>query len=226
MNIACPQCGHLNAEDARFCTDADCQERLWADAVPPHEPVHTERRPEPPRVRPAEQRGGLHIAVETPSLAVEPGTSVTTTVRVHNTGTQMDPVTVSVDGSAREWASVEPESFTVYPDTEMTATVRFAPPHAPGSAAGPRWYTVRVSSGVHPGVGGTVEGNLAVGAFHDLGAELVPRETRGRWRRTTHAVRLTNGGNVLEQVELDAVDDDETLAFVLPPRRRRSRPGR
>ena len=103
--------------------------------------------------------------------------------------------------------------------------MRFAPPYAPGSAAGPRWYTVRVSSGVHPGVGGTVEGNLAVGAFHDLGAELVPRETRGRWRRTTHAVRLTNGGNVLEQVELDAVDDDETLAFVLPPEETTLAPG-
>jgi hypothetical protein len=54
-----------------------------------------------------------------------------------------------------------------------------------------------------------------VAAFRDLSAELVPRTTRGRFR-TVHAVQVTNGGNFVESVALEASDQEQLLRFAVP----------
>ncbi|HEV2089409.1 MAG TPA: PASTA domain-containing protein, partial [Cryptosporangiaceae bacterium] len=162
-----------------------------------------------------DQRAGVHAAVRDRALTVDPGQSVTTVVTVHNTGTRVEEFRLSVQGPASAWASVEPVSVSVYPGQEQESTLRFAPPRSLAAPAGPAWYAVRATSTVHRGLEASTDGTLTVSEFHDLSAEMVPHTTRGR-RRTVHTVKVTNRGNTVEPVRLDARDLDGVLRFGTP----------
>ena len=220
MPITCRQCGSQNLDGAAFCTNRACGAYLpWEGERPqgpPDAPVSRAQQPGPadPRAD-MQQRVGVHVVVAELKLEVEPGTSVTTTVTVRNTGTRVENFRLVAQGTAADWASMDPESVPVYPDSEAESTLRFAPPRSSAAPAGSAWYGVRAISTVHPGLEAAVDGTLSVAAFRDLGAELVPRTTRGRFR-TVHAVQVTNGGNVVEPVALEASDQEQLLRFVFP----------
>jgi hypothetical protein len=218
--ITCRQCGSQNPDGAAFCTNRACGAYLpWEGERPqgpPDAPVSRAQQPGPadPRAD-MQQRVGVHVVVAELKLEVEPGTSVTTTVTVRNTGTRVENFRLVAQGPAADWASMDPESVPVYPDSEAESTLRFAPPRSSAAPAGSAWYGVRAISTVHPGLEAAVDGTLSVAAFRDLGAELVPRTTRGRFR-TAHAVQVTNGGNVVESVALEASDQEQLLRFAVP----------
>ncbi len=220
MPITCRQCGWQSPDGADFCTNKSCGAYLEWDAtrtyrVPP--PGARPRRPENAGSLPqaAQQRAGVHLVLEQRVLEVEPGSSVTTTLTIRNTGTLVENLQLVVQGPAAGWATVEPETVPVYPDGSASSTLRFAPPRSVAAPAGQAWYAVRAVSTVHPGLEAGADGTLSVGAFRELDAELVPRITRGRFR-TVHAVRLTNEGNVVEPVALQASDPEGVLRFDLP----------
>ncbi len=220
MPITCRQCGSQNPDGAAFCTNRACGAYLpWEGERPqrpPDAPVGRGQQPGPAESRAdMQQRVGVHVVVAELKLEVEPGTSVTTTVTVRNTGTRVENFRLVAQGPAADWASMDPESVPVYPDSEAESTLRFAPPRSAAAPAGSAWYGVRAISTVHPGLEAAVDGTLSVAAFRDLSAELVPRTTRGRFR-TVHAVQVTNGGNVVEPVALEASDQDQLLRFAVP----------
>lgn len=154
-------------------------------------------------------------------MTVEPGSTVSTTVTVRNSGTRVDNFRFVVEGPAANWSSLEPESVPVYPGSEAKSTLRFAPPRSADSHAGPAWFGVRAISTVHPGLEESTEGTLDVAAFRGIDAELTPRTTRGRFD-TVHTVRVTNQGNVVEPVSMTASDPENLLRFAVPLRRSRS----
>ena len=230
MAITCRKCGSQNPDGAPFCTNRACGAYLpWEGERPqrpPDAPVGRGQQPGPadPRADVGQQRVGVHVAVAELKLDVEPGTSVTTTVTVRNTGTRVENFRLVAQGPAADWASIDPESVPVYPDSAAESTLRFAPPRSAAAPAGSAWYGVRAISTVHPGLEAAVDGTLSVAAFRALGAELVPRTTRGRFG-TVHAVQVTNGGNVVESVALQASDQEQLLRFALPAGEVPAQPG-
>jgi hypothetical protein len=203
MAIVCRQCGRHNTDGSRFCANPACGAYLDWDGQPG---LDTQLDT---------QTAAASLALSDIALAAVPGETASTTATVHNGGSQVEQFTVAVIGPAAGWAVVEPPTLTVYPGERSRCTVRFTPPRAPDTAPGRAWFTVRATSILHPGLSAGGNGTLAVGTFRDLAATLNPQGTNGRWR-TVHTVELTNAGNVVEPVRVQATDPAGRLRFAVP----------
>ena len=60
-------------------------------------------------------------AIEPAVLTVEPGGTVTATIRVRNQGSVVDQFDLSVLGDAQSWATIEPANLRLFPRTEGEA---------------------------------------------------------------------------------------------------------
>src|SRR5262249_56222116 len=81
--------------------------------------------------------------------------------------------------------------------------------------AGRAWFTVQASSTLHPGLLARANGTLDIGELREVTAVLVPQETSGRGR-TKHRVDITNAGNVVEPVRVEASDATGKIHFGVP----------
>jgi hypothetical protein len=161
------------------------------------------------------QRAAAGASLAEAALSVAPGETASTTVTVHNGGSQVEEFALTVLGPTAGWASLEPPTVSVYPGERTDCTVRFAPPRTSSTLAGSAWFRVRAVSTVHPDLVAEADGTVEVGAFRELTAVLLPQNTSGRGR-TTHRVGLTNSGNVLEPVRVEASDPDGKIRFDRP----------
>ena len=160
---------------------------------------------------------GALVRLASNSVQVTPGASATLEVTVRNTGTVVDQFTIDVLGDAGAWATADPPVLSLFPATEETTTVRFAPPRSASIAAGPVAFGVRASSHEDPAGSAVEEGTVTVGAFRDTVAELLPRTSRGS-RSATHEVAVDNRGNERLNASLEPSDPDQLLGFdVRPP---------
>src|SRR6266545_3774152 len=110
---------------------------------------------------------------------------------------------------------VEPAALTIYPGERAECAVRFAPPRTSEAPAGRAPFTVRASSTVHRGLAATADGWLELAPFRLVSATLTPQRSSGR-RRTLHRVDVTNAGNVVEPVAVQASDRDGRVRFDTP----------
>jgi len=150
------------------------------------------------------------------SVPVVPGGNATCAVRVRNTGTVVDSFTISVLGEAAGWTTVAPPLLSLFPGSEGTVELYFAPPRKPGLTAGPMPFGVRVVPSEDPDGSVVEEGELEVLAFQELTARITPRTSEGK-RRARHDIVVDNRGNAPLEVALAASDPDEQLAFDLRP---------
>jgi hypothetical protein len=160
---------------------------------------------------------GARVRLASDSVQVTPGASSTLEVTVRNTGTVVDQFTIDVLGDAAAWAAADPPVLSLFPATEETTTIRFAPPRSATIAAGPVAFGIRASSHEDPSGSAVEEGTVTVDAFQDTVAELLPRTSRGS-RSATHEVAVDNRGNERLNASLEPSDPDQLLAFdVRPP---------
>jgi hypothetical protein len=212
MAIVCRQCGRRNPDGAQFCANPDCGAYLgWegreqtgtVSGGPGGVPV-TEA-----------QSAAAAVTLSETTLGVEPGDTVSTTATVYNGGTQVEQFALTVLGPTAAWATVEPATLRIYPAGHAECTVRLAPPREAGTPAGRVWMIVRAGSTLHPGLFTDANATLDVAAFREVNAALVPQQTSGRGR-TTHRVDITNAGNVVEPVRVEASDPTGKIRFGLP----------
>jgi hypothetical protein len=225
--MICDQCGHRNADGSRFCANPECKAFLaWTGqhGTPPASPPVPEPAAPPPRQGDATRWGhdaGGHsdaaasMSLTDPALTVQPGETATTTVSVHNGGSQVEQFALTVLGPTERWAEIDPPVLVVYPDARGEAVIQWSPPREPTTVAGRAPFTVRAASILHRGLQVHASGALDVGEFRELTATLTPQTTSGRWE-TTHRIQLTNAGNVVETVQLTASDPAGRVRFSLP----------
>lgn len=158
------------------------------------------------------------------SLSVEPGGVVTTQLRVRNIGEVVDHVSFEALGETGRWATFEPPSLSLFPDGEGTTQVRFSPPRDPATRAGTVPFGVRVLSQEDPAGSVVAEGDLVVGRYTDVSAELVPRTSRGR-TRGRHRLTATNRGNGPLQARLIGMDPERRVRLVFATPELAVRPG-
>src|SRR4029453_14512144 len=149
-------------------------------------------------------------------LAVEPGGSIATEIRVRNTGVVVDQYTVEVLGDVAGWATAQPPSVSLLPGQESSVLLTFSPPRSERLRAGSWPFAGRVSPTEDPGRPVVHEGIVEVAPFVETVAELLPRTSRGRFR-ATHSVAFDNRGNVPLQARLDATDEGDLLRFRIRP---------
>ena len=181
----------------------------------------------PPNVRvraPVRRRGcvvtlppvGASVTLVTPAVAVEPGQSVSITVKVRNTGSVVDEFVLDVLGDAAAWAAVEPPTINLFPGAEGEAKAVFRPPRAAGTPSGLVPFGLRARSREDPAGSAVEEGSVTVGAFADPHAELVPRTSRGSGSGS-HDIAVDNRGNTRLSAEIEATDADRSCTFDVKP---------
>ncbi len=179
--------------------------------VPPPPPPATGPTPTVPR-----DRGGITTVLTPSELVVQPGSVVLATLRVRNTGTIVDNVSVTVPDLPSDWVTIEPPALNLYVDDDAEVHVRIAPPRTPSTAPGRRTFNVVASSTLDASVRATQSGALEVGRFDDLVAQLTPPESEGK-KLGEHRLLLANRGNVARNVAISATDRSEQVRFGLPP---------
>jgi hypothetical protein len=175
--------------------------------------------PPPRREIPGRVPGRVAVAVllPTPELEVEPPNVVTCEIRVKNTGALVDRFTLTVEGPAAQWATIDPPSLNLYPESEPAiALLSFQPPRAPNTPSGPAPFVVRATSREDPSVTETVAGVLEVDRYVDVTTSLVPQTSRAK-KGAVHELSLRNRGNGFVDVALTAADPDNQLGFAVQP---------
>ena len=157
------------------------------------------------------------VRLDPAAVAVEPGGEATTIVRITNVGDVVDAFDVEVLGAAAAWTAVEPATVSLFPGAEGTARLTFRPPRSPDVPAGPMLFAVRVQSqDARLETSVVEEGELEVGRFTDLAAEILPRTSHGRFSGR-HRVQLTNRGNAPTAVRISGSDVEQALDVSVRP---------
>jgi hypothetical protein len=166
------------------------------------------------------------LVLTEPVAQVDPGGEARVPVTVRNVGDLVEQYQFEVLGESARWATVQPRQVSVLPhgQEEKTVEVVFRPPPAPAAPAGEIPFGVRCVSLERRDRCAVVEGDVAVGAVHDLTAALEPVDPSGRWTGR-YRVRFDNAGSVPVTLALDAADKKQLLRFALAPKELTVPPG-
>jgi type II secretory pathway pseudopilin PulG len=157
-------------------------------------------------------------------LAVQPGQTVSCQLSLANTGSIVEQFTILLLGDVEAWTTVEPPVVSLFPGAQQTVTLTFAPPRSFDTTAGLIHFGVKVIPSNEPEESVTEEGSITVGTFNDLGAELLPRVTTGRFA-ARQRLAVDSRGNVPIPVTVSAVDGADALKFRINPEQINALPG-
>src|SRR5690242_13257339 len=157
-------------------------------------------------------------------LHVEPGSEVSVFVQVRNTGEIVDQYTFEVLGEAAQWARLDPPELSLFPGAEGEIKLTFAPPREATTQSGEIPFGLKVVSKEDATDSVVEEGMLEVGTYADLGAELLPRTSRGRIA-AKHELAFDNRANRRFNPQLSAAVPDSKLRFRFSPPALVSPPG-
>ena len=164
------------------------------------------------------------VSVQQPGLAVAPGDTVSTELRVRNTGDVVDQFAFQPLGVAADWIRVEPAMVRLFPDTDEVVRLTIAPPRDPASKPGVATWGLKAIPQEDPEGAAVGEGTVEVGEFVEVSAELQPLNGRGRLRGRFD-VAVDNRGNVPVPVRLLGSDTEQVLGFDVSPPALETLPG-
>ena len=145
-------------------------------------------------------------------------------MRVLNSGDTVEEVRFEVVGACAAWATVEPDSLSLYPGRSDTVFVTLRPPRGPEVPAGRTVFGVRVVPTSEASETVVPEGDVTVTPFTEVAGELVPRSSHSAWRGR-HKVAVDNVGNVPVQVALTGQQGTERARLAFEPQELEIPPG-
>ncbi|MGW2047773.1 COG1470 family protein [Streptomyces sp. NPDC001858] len=149
-------------------------------------------------------------SLDTTAVTAEPGGLIEVPLQVRNSGSTVEEYRFEVVGPAAAWATVEPTSLSLYPDSTGTAVLALSPPRSPEVPAGDVPFGVRVVPTSAPDTTVVPEGVVTVLPYAAITGELVPRGFDGAWRGRTD-VAIDNRGNIPMTVQLAAQGDSSRV---------------
>ncbi|MEV1067063.1 hypothetical protein [Streptomyces sp. NPDC050263] len=149
-------------------------------------------------------------SLDTTAVTAEPGGLIEVPLQVRNSGSTVEEYRFEVVGPAAAWATVEPTSLSLYPDSTGTAVLALSPPRSPDVPAGDVPFGVRVVPTSAPDTAVLPEGVVTVLPFAEITGELVPRGFDGAWRGRTE-VAVDNRSNIPMTVRLTAQGDSSRV---------------
>ncbi|MER0446799.1 peptidoglycan-binding domain-containing protein [Streptomyces sp. Edi4] len=167
----------------------------------------------------------MWTSLDPAAVAVDPGGRTTARLRVRNTGDTVEEYRLSIVGTPAGWARVEPDTLRLYPGSEATAEISFAPPRSPDALAGPAAYGIRVEPREHPDLRDVLEGQVTVAPFTEIRAELLPPTVVGRFGARA-SVAVDNLGNTALTASLVLRDEANRLTYEMAPNAVQVGPGR
>lgn len=156
----------------------------------------------------------LSLWLESSELAVEPGESARSRVRVANQSGAEVRVRLAVTGPGEQWVWVIPTELDVAAGSEAGAGLVARVPRAAEPAAGRYPFEVVASTGGEPAVEIRQAGALEVRAFVELSLLVQPHAGDDSAPRT---VTVYNRGNAAVPVALGATSDDPGVEVEVSP---------
>ncbi|WP_329286512.1 COG1470 family protein [Streptomyces sp. NBC_00691] len=167
----------------------------------------------------------MWTSLDPAEVTVEPGARAGARLRVRNTGDTVEEYRLSLVGKPSGWSRIEPDVLRLYPGSEGTAEISFAPPRSSDVEAGPLAYGIRVDPRENSGARDVVEGRLTITPFTETRAELLPPTLLGRFRGRAR-IAVDNLGNTPLTASLVARDESNRLTFDVRPNAVQIAPGR
>ncbi|MFE1289895.1 hypothetical protein [Streptomyces sp. NPDC058751] len=153
-------------------------------------------------------------SLDTTAVTAEPGGRTEVPLQIRNSGSTVEEYRFEVVGPAAAWATVEPTSLSLFPDSTGTAVLALSPPRSSEVPAGEIPFGVRVVPTSAPDTAVVPEGVVTVLPFASITGELVPRGFDGAWRGRTD-VAIDNHGNTPITVQLAAQGDSSRVRLGL-----------
>ncbi|MFC9595258.1 hydrolase [Streptomyces sp. NPDC056944] len=167
----------------------------------------------------------MWTSLDPADVTIEPGARTSARLRVRNTGDTVEEYRLSLVGKPSGWSRVEPDVLRLYPGSEGTAEITFAPPRSSDVEAGPLAYGIRVDPRENSAARDVVEGRLTVTPFTETRAEVLPPALFGRFRGRAR-IAVDNLGNTPLTASLIARDEANRLTFDVRPNAVQIAPGR
>ncbi|WP_406065696.1 peptidoglycan-binding protein [Streptomyces sp. NBC_01077] len=167
----------------------------------------------------------MWTSLDPAEVTVEPGARAGARLRVRNTGDTVEEYRLSLVGKPSGWSRIEPDVLRLYPGSEGTAEISFAPPRSSDVEAGPVAYGIRVDPRENSGARDVVEGRLTLTPFTETRAELLPPTLVGRFRGRAR-IAVDNLGNTPLTASLVPRDEANRLTFDIRPNAVQIAPGR
>src|SRR3954451_2022640 len=135
-----------------------------------------------------------HVVIEESSVSVVPGSTATCTIRVRNTGVVVDSFSLTVLGQPAAWTTVVPAALSLFPGSDGTIELHFAPPRTASVGSGGLPFGVRVVGSQDPDNPVVEEGEVNLLPVIDVAAKLPPRTSKTK-RKSRHEIVVDNKGN-------------------------------
>ncbi len=147
----------------------------------------------------------LQTWFSTDELEVDPGSTVTLTLSVHNLSEATESYTIVPAGLTASWVTVERGNVTLFAGSQDVVEVEVTPPALPTTSAGPNTVAVRVIPKATPDDAVVAETTLVVQSFDDRRIVALQPVQRAR-RRATYEFMVENHGNSLASCRLRLID--------------------
>jgi hypothetical protein len=203
--------GHPNPDGTTYCQVC----KVYIDSTVPAEPTP---QPEPvpqPTPPPEPQPARPTVSLSESSLASEPGGRASCQIDVENSGQTAADYTVTVGGTAAQWARLEPATLSVAAGARGSVVLTFEPgSDAPAGAAA---FEVAVTSKDAAPLTGKAPGILEVTAPKlALAGQLQPAVSKGHVSADL-VLFLQNATRAPVTASLSARDPAGVLAFDIEP---------
>ncbi len=141
---------------------------------------------------------------------VDPGTSLTLMLSIHNLGDSTDSYTIVPAGLTASWTAVERGNVTLFAGSQDVVEVVVTPPAQPTTSAGPTFVAVRIIPENDPDDTVVAETMLSIQPFDDRRLAALQPVQRAR-RRATYEFMVENHGNELASCRLRLVDPSNRI---------------
>lgn len=155
----------------------------------------------------------VHLASD--HTEVEPGQAVRIDVTVSNPSGQVESYDLTVLGPAAPWVTISPQTLSLFPGEDGTATLTIRPPMSSSVVAGTYFVGVRAMSHVSRERSASAELVVAVEPFYRF-TTAISRSTFAVRTKAKTQVRVINQGNSTVTYSLAAYDPDGYLRISLP----------
>src|SRR3954451_2209169 len=115
------------------------------------------------------------VVIEQSSVSVVPRSTATCSVRVRNTGTVVDSFTLTMLGQPAAWTTVVPAALSLFPGSDGTIELHFAPPRTASVGSGGQPFGVRVVGSQDPDNPVVEEAEVNLLPFVEVAGRLTPR---------------------------------------------------
>ncbi|MEO5898871.1 MAG: PASTA domain-containing protein [Ilumatobacteraceae bacterium] len=172
------------------------------------EPVSVERvdeRPAPARdgTTASDGRQSLFMVVDGHEVSVAPGGHAAVSVRIRNTGSLVERVTLGVAELPPSWVSFDPADAKLDVAGEFVSTLAIRPPRSSEVRPGDTMFTISAWSATNPNVRCQEPCRLVIAEFAESGFVVDPPSSTGRGA-ATFVLSLANRGNQALRGRLEA----------------------